>query len=384
MRRHNAALVLDAVARHPGISRAGVASRTGLAKATVSSLVDRLVAAGLVATTGPQARDGRGRRGTGLSLSPAGPHGLGVEIGVDYLATCLVDLTGDMHAHRVRTGDNRRQSMRQVLARAARVVRTALADAAAMGVPVGGIGVAAPGLVAASGVLQIAPNLGWREVDLRAELAGRVDLGDLPVVIGNEANLAASAELMRGDLRDFVHVSGEVGIGAALVVGGALVPGVRGFAGEIGHVCVDPRGPVCGCAARGCLEAVAGQDALLRRAGITDLPPSRSIGTLAEQLASGDAAATDAVATAGHALGIALAAVVNVVDVPAVVLGGCYATLEPWLVAPLREELASRVVSATTAPVEVRRSVLGSEAAVRGAATAVVQRIIADPDGTAR
>src|SRR6266581_4352529 len=101
VRRHNSALVLRAVADDPGVSRAAIAARTGLAKATVSSLVDRLIGADIVAETGPVARIGRGRSGTGLRLSSTGPHGLGVEIGVDYLATCLVDLTGRMHAHRM-------------------------------------------------------------------------------------------------------------------------------------------------------------------------------------------------------------------------------------------------------------------------------------------
>lgn len=381
MRRHNSALVLDAVAGEPGVSRAGVAARTGLAKATVSVLVDQLIAAGLLTDSKPAPRAGRGRPGTGLSLAPRGPHGLGVEIGVGWLATCLVDLTGTMHAHRVVPADNRMLSQRQVWSTTAQAVRDAQRDAQARGVPVGGVGIALPGLVTVSGTLRSAPNLGWRDVDVRAELAARLDLGSMPVLVGNEANFAASAEALSGEDRDFVHVSGETGIGAGIVVDGELVPGVRGFAGEIGHVCVDPDGPRCACGAQGCLETLAGQEIILRSAGISteDSSPASLIATLVERLTAGEAAAVEAVCSAGRWLGVALAAVINVVDIPTVVLGGNYAALEPWLADSLRAELATRVISSAWAPVAVRRSTLGSEAAVRGAAFAVIHGIMADP-----
>jgi len=386
VRRHNSALVLRAVAADPGVSRAAIAARTGLAKATVSSLVDRLLAADLVAETGPVARAGRGRSGTGLRLSGSGPHGLGVEIGVDYLATCLVDLTGRMHAHRLRPGDNRRRGVQQVLASTVRAVRTSLRDAAARGVPVGGIGVAVPGLVeAATGLLRLAPNLGWRDVDLGGRL--RAALPEVPggIRVGNEADFAAAAQLWESaELRDFVHVSGEIGIGAGFVVDGALFAGVRGFSGEIGHIPVDPAGPECGCGARGCLDRLAGLEWILRDAGVWDepgaRPPAEVLDELVARLSAGDQRAGTAVRHAGRWLGIALAAAVNVLDVPTVVLGGSYAVLEPWLREALRAELDTRVLSAACEPVRVIRSELGRDAAVRGAATSIVRTIIDDPD----
>ncbi|WP_202869466.1 ROK family transcriptional regulator [Kribbella caucasensis] len=377
--------MLDAIATRPGISRAGIAARTGLAKATVSGSIDRLVAANLIVDTGPQTRSGRGRRGTGLTLSPSGPHGLGVEIGVDYLATCLVDLAGTTRAHRIRACNNRTRSMRQVMAHVARAVRAALDEAEAMGAPVGGIGIAVPGLVESSGMLRTAPNLGWRDVDVRAELATRVDLADRPIIVGNEANFAATAELLSaesGDLRDFVHITGEIGVGAGIIINGALLAGVHGFSGEIGHVCVDPDGLLCGCGARGCLETMAGQDAIMSNAGVpaNGRPPAHLIDTLTERLAHGDPAALDAARTAGRALGIALAALINIIDVPVVVLGGSYGALEPWIGPPILDELATHVISAPWEPPQVLRSQLGAEAAVRGAAAAAVQDILADPE----
>ena len=382
LRRHNSALVLRAVLDAPGVSRAAIAARTGLAKATVSALVDRLIAADLVAETGPVLRPGRGRRSTGLAPSGTGPHGLGVEIGVDYLATCLVDLTGEVHAHRIKAGDNRSRPPSRVLGAAVRAINTALRDAR---VPIGGIGIAVPGLVeSATGRLRLAPNLGWRDLDIAGVVSARIDRPDLPVLVGNEADFAAAAELGRSPgQRDFILVSGEIGIGAGLVVDGRPFTGVRGFGGEIGHLTVDPSGPECTCGSRGCLERLAGLDWIMREAGVwqDDCPPAETLGRLIDRLTGDDPLAVPAVRAAGRWLGVALASVINVVDVPCVVLGGSYAELAPWLREPLAAELDRRVVSAAWSPVRVTSSTLGSSAAVRGAGAAPVQAIIADPDG---
>jgi predicted NBD/HSP70 family sugar kinase len=367
--------VLGAIADSPGISRAGVAARTGLTKATVSSLVDRAIAADLVVDGEPARRDGPGRRGTALTLSPAGPHGLGVEIGVDYVATCLVDLTGSVSRQRIRPVDNRSQPPNRVLVKVARAIRNAVAE---LPVQVGGVGVAVPGLVESStGFLRTAPNLGWRDVDVQSELRDRTDLADLPILVGNEANFAALGEMWSGghdDLRDFVHVSGEIGIGAGIVMNGALFEGVRGFGGEIGHLPVDSKGPQCSCGARGCLETMAGQDTMLRQAHAPDIE------TLLERLSANDRKALAAVRSVARWLGTALSNVVNLLDLPTIVLGGTYARIEPWLHDLLQEELELRVVSAAWSQMRILPSTLGTEAAVRGAASSAVRAIVADPD----
>jgi predicted NBD/HSP70 family sugar kinase len=376
VRRHNSALVLGAIADSPGISRAGIAARTGLTKATVSSLVERMAAAGLVTDGEPVRRRGPGRRGTALALAPAGPRGLGIEIGVDYLATCLLDFTGQVVDSTVRPADHRALSTDEVLAAVAKEIR-------ATKVPLGGVGLAVPGLVEpTTGRLRLAPNLGWSDVDLRGELAGLVG-GDLPIVIGNEADFAALGELWDGgheELGDFVYVSGEVGIGAGIVIGGELFHGVHGLAGEIGHIPVYPQGPACACGARGCLERVAGQDEILRRADLDVAGAEDRLGSLVQRLRARDRKALAAIAPVSRWLGIALSTVVNLLDVPTIVLGGAYATLEPWLSPGLLDELSGRVVSARWSPVRVLRSTLGSAAAVRGAAGTAVRTIRADPD----
>lgn len=366
VRQHNSALVLGAIADGPGTSRAGLAAATGLTKATVSIVVDRLIAGDLVAEGEPEQRVGPGRRGTVVSLSPTGPHGLGIEIGVDYLAFCLVDLTGTVRAEEVRYADNRTP---RVFQRVSAFLRKARKQAEALGVPVGGVGIAVPGLVeSSSGLVRLAPNLGWHDVDLADRLGASF-------TVGNEANFAALAELWHGSaLPDFVHVSGEIGIGAGIVLDRALFEGVRGAGGEIGHLPVAPDGPPCTCGANGCLERMAGQEEILRLSG------AASVDDLVSALESGNVAAVSAVTAAAVHLGVGLSTVVNLMDVPAVVLGGTYARLEPWLREPLLAELKRRVPSSAWSPVRIVRSPLGTGAAVRGAAGAVIRGVLADPE----
>jgi predicted NBD/HSP70 family sugar kinase len=385
VRRHNSALVLDTISATPGVSRAEIAARTGLTKATVSALVDRLIGADLVLDSGPQRKAGPGRRASALSLSPAGPHGLGVEIGVDHVTTCLVDLTGNVRTQRTRAADNRGPSGR-ALAGVTRTLQAALRAARDEGVRVGGLGVAVPGLVdSAAGMLRVAPNLGWHDVDVASALGNGPGLEGLPVEVGNEANFAALAELWtgeHGELRDFVYVSGGVGIGGGIVVDGALFDGVRGLGGELGHFCVDPNGPACACGSRGCLEVLAGRDAIRRGSG-TGTGSRDPLDDLVRKLTEGEAVAVETVREAGHWLGHALANVLNLLDVPAVVLGGSYARLHPWLREPLLAQLHQRVLGANWTGIDLRASTLGTQAPVRGAAASAVRAVLADPHALA-
>jgi predicted NBD/HSP70 family sugar kinase len=363
VRAHNLALVLRRLTNgEDPPSRAGIATATGLTRATVSALVDELIAGGLVTELEPAPRVGAGRPAAGLALAPDGPAGLGLEINVDYLAACVVDLRGAVRHRIVEHADQRLGDAATALAGLARLARHArsLAD----GLPLAGAALAVPGLVAADGVVRVAPNLGWQDVDAAALL--QAELG-LPVTVDNEANLAALSELRAaGGSPSFVYVSGEIGIGAGIVLAGELYRGVRGWSGEIGHVPVHPDGPVCRCGARGCLEQYAGQEAILRAAGVSEL----------DML---DTAGSAALERAGSALGVALAGVINLLDVDTIVLGGSYGPLLPRLRGGIEAELRRRVLTADLAPITLRAAALGADAAMRGAADSVIRAVQDDP-----
>lgn len=372
MRRRNLARVMHTVSAEGPLSRAAVASRIGLTRAAVSTLVDELIRSGLLEELGPE-RPGRvGRPGSALAVSGHGPAGIGAEIGVDHLAVCAVDLRGEVRSRAVRHGANRGRAPEPVIEELAALVREVVAEAEREGLWPAGLAVAVPGLVARDARTVVrAPNLDWRDMDLAGLLPT-----DFPLTVGNEADFGALAELWLGDgtPRDFLHVSAEIGIGAAVVVDGGLLRGTRGFAGELGHVPVEPYGPECPCGGRGCLEQYAGEEAVLRAAGLE--PGEDRVGLLARRAAEGDEDVRRALRDAGTALGIALTGAVNLLDPESVVLGGALAGLAPWLLPSLEAELDRRTAG-PACPVSV--SGLGPEGPLLGAAHSVVRGVLDDP-----
>jgi len=372
------ALIVDAEAP---LSRAALAGRTGLTRATASSLADSLLELGLIEEVGPPPAAGAGRPASGLVLAASGPAGLGLEVNVDYLAACALDLAGTVRGRELVRADLRGRSPAEVFAELAALADRVTGGCAQDGLEVAGVCVAVPGLVdPASGTILRAPNLGWREIGALGLLAPRLPAARLPLRIGNEADFAAEGELHLDtgrELTDFLYLSGEIGIGAGIVLGRRVFAGTRGWSGEIGHSTVRPDGARCRCGASGCLETVAGQEAILRATGLE--ATGIAIATLADRAAAGDAVVLAALAEVGYALGNALAAAINLLDLGTVVLGGIYAPLAEWLTPAIELELADHVVSAAWAPPAVRPSRAGTGAAALGAAASVIGRIHADP-----
>jgi len=370
MRARNLAVVLGEIDRSGPLSRAALAERTGLTKTTVSKLVADLIDGGMVVETGA-VRDGeRGRPGVAVQLHGGRVAALGLEINIDYLAGCVVDLTRTVRLRRRLPVDNRSASPAEVIGRLGELGTALVREAAGLGLAVSAAQLAIPGPIdPTSAVVHNAPNLGWRDVAV-AEL---LDL-PVPVRVDNEANLAALGELWFGAgpaIGDFLHVSGEIGIGAGVVVGGRLFRGAHGFAGEFGHVVVVPDGDPCRCGGRGCLERYAGQDVLLGTAP--------DLAALLDRLAAGDPESAAACRAAGEALGVALTSAVHLLDPDTIVLGGVFAPLFPWLSGPVADTMTSRLSPMRGTVPDLLRSQVGPDAATLGAAGSVIMRIIADP-----
>ncbi|WP_066934642.1 ROK family transcriptional regulator [Microtetraspora fusca] len=415
MRARNLALVLGEVSARGSVTRAALAEITGLAKTTVSKLIADLIEAGLVVETGVVRAGERGRPGMEVRISGLSVAAIGLEINVDYLAAHVVDLSRSVRLRRAQPVDNRLAPPGDVIANLQHLALSVVDEAVDIGLRVVGGVLAVPGTVdLATGTVRRAPNLGWRDVPLLSLLRM-----PFPMRVDNEANLAALGELWFGaGHTDFLHVSGEIGVGAGLVVRGELFRGFRGFAGELGHVVVSPGGPPCHCGGRGCLERYAGQDALLSAAGLAPTAPSSGetaprlpassgpdkttprlpassvppipaqgprpgagIAELLRRLEAGDSDALAACERAGWALGIALTSAVNLVDPERIVLGGIYAPLFPWIGGVVTETLAARLGEMREVVPSVEVSRLGTEAAPLGAAGQVIQQIIADPAG---
>ena len=300
-RGHNRSLVLQTLYRAGQQSRADIARETGLTRVTISDLVAELMAEGLIIETG-QREDARpGKPGILLDLDRGAFQIIGIDLSdADTLRGAVLDLDGQIlhREHVALAGSMGVDAASLVIELTERLVATA--DR-----PVLGIGVGSPGIVDLAGVVLTAPNQGWESEHLQSRLAERFAL---PVVVANDANVAALAEHSFGDAaRDMMLIKVGHGVGAGLLLGGTPLFGSRFAAGEIGHVVVGTDGGAeCACGKRGCLE--------------TWLATPRLDRALAE--AATDEEKKRILTEAGQRLGIALAPVVGALNLAEVVLSG--------------------------------------------------------------
>ncbi|WP_087096294.1 ROK family transcriptional regulator [Nocardiopsis sp. JB363] len=379
VRETNLRSVLGTVRELAPCSRAAVAANTGLNKTTVSSLVADLMERGLVRETGETSQRRVGRPGVLLALDDRSVAAVGLEVNVDYLSVVAVDLLNRGLVERHVPLDARAEGAEKCARRISETLREVAEDPALRGRRLVGVSVAVPGLIdVPSGVVTRAPNLGWRDVPLGDLVRGSLD--GVPVLVDNDANLGAMAEFRFGPcagIPDLVYLTGEVGIGAGVLTGGELVRGSGGWAGEVGHLELEPDGPECSCGRRGCLEALAGVGAILREAlpGSSGGDVSELVALTVERAEAGDPTVLGALERAGDRLGRGVAVLVNVVNPGAVVLGGYFVPLAPWLLPRCREAALARSFAPDAGGCRVEPSDLGLSAAARGGAAVMIHSL---------
>jgi len=387
IRRNNLELVLRHLATVGPDSRAGIAARAGLTRATVSRLVAELIALGVVQETGRNGGGRAGRPSTRLELG-SGVLAIGTEVNVDYLSVLVIDLAGrevlrERSAFDASVGSG---ACIAALAELCRRTRRRLASRRGPAPVVAGLTVAVPGLVdVAAGVVAEAPNLRWRDVAVAEPLRRALRLGATPVHVGNDANLAAIAEYRSGEWAgtpNLVYITGEVGIGGGIIVGGQPLLGTRGYGGEVGHMNVMPDGPLCGCGRRGCWEACVGLNALLQSARQRprgDTPPERKIEPLVKRARAGDARTLDVLAELGRWIGLGAANLANLFDPQVIILGGYFAHLGDWILPTAQQALEAGTLADAAHTPQLATSTLGFTAAAQGGAIHAIERVMSDP-----
>ncbi|RKE09553.1 putative NBD/HSP70 family sugar kinase [Catellatospora citrea] len=383
VRATNLAVVLRYVRGHAPCSRAEIAAATGLNKATVSSLVADLIERRLLRETG-LTEHRIGRPATMLVLDGSPYAAIGIEVNADYLTAVAIDLAGQQVLSWRRSFAGLASSPAQAATAIAALGRRAVNRVLKEDRRVLGLTVGVPGLVSPDGVVIMAPNLGWRDVNLRDIVNRALGEPGFPVAVDNDANLAVLAESRYGAFagsQNLIYLTGEVGIGAGIISDGHPLRGHRGFPGEIGHITIDPQGPPCACGRRGCLEAIAGITAIIARvlpevAGdgdITDLQPE--VDEVVRRARSNDPAALRALEDVGRALGQGVSILANLLDPEVVVLGGYFVPLAPWLLPPVEAELRARRIGPDSGGAQVVASILDHGAAATGGAATVLDHV---------
>ncbi len=366
VKRINRSVLLRLMRSHPGASRAQLSHLSGLTKSTVSSAVRELIEEGWLEEglqnenreTHAAQRQGQGRPSTPLMLSSKHHALAGIDLAVDGLRLAVVSVTGDMlwsEEHAFRAGKKALEP-RLVLAQAAQLLGGVRDRLRERGLQLSGAGLALPGAMdIKTGMLRIAPNLGWRNVAIStlwfAALA-EFGLEEMPTSIQNEADCAALGEYEFARLAStdaLIFVTCDVGVGAGIVLNDRIYAGAQGLAGEIGHNILVPGGDLCSCGRRGCAETMIGARALERQCKAT-----------------GD------VAQAGQALGILLQNLWTAFNPGQFVMGGKSVMRYPALLKHAKETLAAYADAAGMSPPEIRLARYGFFTSAVGAAALVL------------
>ena len=389
VRKVNKSLVLNTLRLHAPISRARVASITGLTRGTVSNIVNVLIEDGLVFEDKLQDSN-IGRPSILLGLRPDGGAVIGVEIGVNFISVLLTNFVAEtLWETRVQTALS--QSQTEIINQAEKYIDQALYIAKENGLRPLGIGVGLPGLVnVRQGTLIIAPNLHWKNLPLRLMWNQRFHL---PIYIDNEANLSALGEYYFGIARNvdnFIYLTSDIGLGGGIVIDGRLFRGGHGYGGEIGHIQRDPEGEQCGCGRTGCWETQVGPRAVLRRV-------KKEFETNHDQLLldacsgdfnnltfdlvvkfalNGDSICRQAIEEVAVNLGVGIADLVNIFNPDLIVLGGAFIQGKDILQSIIEKTIFSNALQPSTDNLQIKFSERSAEACVLGAVAVVLDDIL--------
>lgn len=374
LREANRARIVNAIKKHGGLSQVELAGITGLSAATVSNIVKELSLSGVLHTT-QSIRSGR--RAQHVSLA----HALGLVAGVHFstrhLHVALSDVAHTVVAehHMPLARDHRADNE---LDRVARLLMDMLESVDATHNDLLAVGVALPaplngatGTIARTGMMR-----GWDGVAINTALEKRIKR---PVFTDNSANLSALAESRLGAGRGKnISVTLEVGdrIGAGIVLGGQIFRGAHGVAGELGHTILREDGPLCLCGNRGCLEAIAGGQALLEQ--LKEHGAHRKLGDVVVGAMAGDSLCTRVIGDAGRQIGIATANLCNVLDPERIIVNGGLAQAGEILLGPMRHALERSIIFDTELSPEIVQGQLGENSAVLGAVEFAIDAVTLD------
>ena len=368
--------VLRALSGRPALSRAELVQCTGLARATVGSVIDDLIEAGVVRKTGqsPASSMRTGRPPQLLSLEPRAAYAVGLDVGHDHVRAILTDLIGTTlwdQTVQLAVDDDPEGALSTAVTLLDRAItEVGVSRERILGL---GLGIACPvdkntGALHAEGIMP-----GWLGMRPAEELTRRTGFS---ARIINDANAGVLAERRFGAARDcanVVYLRLSSGIGAGVLCDGRMLQGRGGLAGELGHVTVEPHGDVCRCGNRGCLETVASPPAIAALLANSWRRPVTAA-ELPELLREADRGTLRAIEDAGEAVGRALAFTAMLLNPELIVVGGDLAAAGDALFDPMRRSLARNTMT-SHAHLRIVPSSLGDSAGVRGAAALVLETV---------
>ena len=375
-RKHNSSQILDLLRLEGPLSRADLAGRIGLTRSTVSRIVDELIADTLVKEV-KLSPSRKGRPGMLLELDPRGGSAIGLEIGVNFLAILLTDFTANvLWRERVELPED--ASWQAYFSRAEELIQKAADMASEQSLRLMGIGVAVWGLVDySSGIIRFAPNLKWHNLPVKERWQ---DKFQVPVYLENDANASALGEYYFGagrSIEHFIYLSMDIGVGGGIISDGKLFRGASGYAGEIGHMTIDPAGVQCNCGKTGCLETLVGRKVILEKyRQMTGDSHTLTLEDVIRRGRSGDQAAMAVFREAGEVLGIGIGNLVNIFNPRRIILGWSLGQAYDLLLPTLEESVKKNCLIDAKQGLDVFPFTNGADVSLLGCVALVLDEII--------
>lgn len=333
----NKSRVLQTIIDQSPISRADISQHLGLTKGTVSSLVNELIEEQICSETGPGKSSG-GRRPVMLLFNEQAGYAIGIDLGVNYILGVMTDLSGNIVSEHLKHMNSMRYEETILVIK--EVIQSLLDSTPESPYGVIGIGIGVPGIVNKEGSnILLAPNLGWTDIHLKAEIETEFHL---PVIIDNEANAGAYGEKRFGAGKNFenlIYVSAGIGIGVGFILQNSLYRGAEGFSGEMGHMVIDIDGKECRCGSKGCWELYASEQALLNQAKNIESYLKRdnlNLESLVE-MAEEDEEVKDLFHQIGRCLGIGINNIINTFNPEQIIIGNRLAIAKELLLDSIME-----------------------------------------------
>ncbi len=365
----NKSIVFNTIKKKGPVSRAQVSKKTGLNKATVSTMVSELINESFIHEIGAGKSSG-GRKPVMLYFNHHAGYAIGVDVGVNYILGILTDLNGNII--KKTAGKLKKIDIDYVTSQIFSCIETLVKQVPDSPYGIVGIGIGVPGQVGQDDQILFAPNLKWRNVHLKQMVERKFQI---PAKIDNEANAGSHGEQLYGagkNISSLVYVSIGTGIGTGIFINNRLYKGATGISGEMGHFTIDFNGKKCSCGNRGCWELYASESALLQEASQQKLLDENDDGAcldyLFKEAQKRNSQVMQLLNTFGENIGLGLINIINTVNPEAIIIGNRIAQFKNWIKNPIERTLEERLPIYYRST-DIRFSLLGDYSTALGAAS---------------
>lgn len=374
----NKSIVFHTIKNKGPISRAQISKETGLNKATVSTMVSELIQETFIQEIGAGQSSG-GRKPVLLYFNQHAGYAIGIDLGVNYILGVLTDLSGNVIGEV--TNKLKDRTIDYVTEKIFTVIESLIKQAPESPYGIVGIGIGVPGQVDKEQKVRLAPNLNWKNIDLKKIIEDRFSI---PVSIENEANAGAHGEHLYGagkNIANQIYISIGIGIGTGIIINNQLYKGTSGFSGEMGHFTIDANGKKCSCGNRGCWELYASESALLKAAmqqKIFSDEQATDLDTLLEDAKNGNPQVLQLLHTLGENIGVGIINIINTFNPEAIIIGNRITLFKNWIINPIERILDERLTNYHRGSTEIRFSYLGNLSTALGATSIAIENFLSE------